>query len=153
MSLIARLILVQIFSHMAHFSWISRWGSWAIFPNTRPISLCDQGCFTLAPGCHAPRHLDPVELHWYSQYFPRIGVLSHTTSPYPCMSLVAWGCLLEAWLSLQWIGSIHLWTCCRPPWIFSVATPHPVWCPDSISPSGSNVLVPSGWWPTPFHPI
>ena len=31
MSLIARLILVQIFFHSTHFSWISWWGSWAIF--------------------------------------------------------------------------------------------------------------------------
>ena len=31
MSLISRLILVQLFSHLTHFSWISRWGSWAIF--------------------------------------------------------------------------------------------------------------------------
>jgi len=31
MSLIAWLILVQIFSQLAYFSWISHWGSWAIF--------------------------------------------------------------------------------------------------------------------------
>jgi hypothetical protein len=31
MSLIAQLILVQLFSHSTHFSWIPWWGSWDIF--------------------------------------------------------------------------------------------------------------------------
>ena len=31
MSFISRLILTQLLSQSAHFSWISRWGSWAIF--------------------------------------------------------------------------------------------------------------------------